>query len=296
MINDATLRSRYVFVSHVSRLLPIALLLIVGLGISQQAIAQGNDLTLSLIDARLETVRNSDASNTDQLLQVYEAARTRLAEAASFERYTARYVDALINAPRLEAEIQARIDEFDKNKVASVEVAGLPRDELEAALALTLSELDELENSLDSHERQLAGREAQSDLLRTRVNEISERIGDIDEVVLSIVPDAIPTMAEAVSWSAAAEHKALVAERQSNEAQLNSQRVRYAVLRAEREELSLLVGRLSGQVRLLEEVMRRDFVDEVVLDDFRLDDDARTAEGGIAVESGARWRTLPGGY
>jgi len=150
---------------------------------------------------------------------------------------------------------------------------GLSREELESRLAPARSQLNELNNSLEKHERRLTGREAQSDRLRTRFNEISQRLGQMDEVALSIDTDASPTMAEALLWSAATEHMALVAERRANEALLDSQRVRYAVLQAERAELSFRVDRLVREISILEEGTRRSLPDETVPDDLRLGDD-----------------------
>ena len=231
------------------------LLLIGGIGITPALFAQTTDLTLGLVDARLEILRDSGAASTDEMIQAYEVARNRLNDAASFNRDAARYVDALSSAPRRQTEIQARIDEFDGNEITSEEVAGLSGEELESRLTLTRSERHDLENLLDSYERRLASRETQSELLRTRRNEISQRLGEIDEAELSIDRDAIPTMTEGLQWGAAAEYMALVAEQRANVAQLGSQRVRYSVLQAERAEMLLSIdrleiGRASGRVRV----------------------------------------------
>jgi len=266
-------RLRITLVRKQTNSLLLLLLLIVGLGASQTGFGQSTDLTLSLIDARLQTLRDSTVTGADETIQAYEVAKTRLNNAESFDRDTGTNVEALTSAPRLEAEIQSRIDAFDRSEGTSVELAGLSSEELDSRLVLTRSELSQLMNSLDSRERRLAGREARSGLLRTRVSEISQRLAEIDEVELSIDPDAIPSMAEALLWSAAAEYMALVAERRANEAQLDSQRVRYTVLQAERSELSLRVDRLKGQVVELEEDMQRGLPDEEEQDVLRLDDD-----------------------
>ncbi len=249
------------------------LLLIGGIGITPALFAQTADLTLGLVDARLEILRDSGAASTDEMIQAYEVARNRLNDAASFNRDAARYVDALSSAPRRQTEIQARIDEFDGNEITSEEVAGLSGEELESRLTLTRSERHDLENLLDSYERRLASRETQSDLLRTRRNEISQRLGEIDEAELSIDRDAIPTMTEALQWGAAAEYMALVAEQRANVAQLGSQRVRYSVLQAERAEMLLRIDTLVGQVRALEQGLRRSLSDEAQPDDLGIDDD-----------------------
>jgi hypothetical protein len=209
-----------------SRYFVLLLLFFVGFSVTSTLFAQTTDFTLGLVDARLEILRDNGAGSTDELIQAYEIARNRLNDAASFDRDTARYVDALTSAPRLQAEIQARIDGFGGNENTAVEVADLSREELESRLALTRSERHDLEKLVDSYERRLARRETESDLLRTRRNEISQRLGEIDEAALSIDRDAIPTMTEALQWRVAAEYMALVAERRANVAQLGSQRVR----------------------------------------------------------------------
>jgi len=248
-------------------------LLIGGIGVAPILFAQPADLTLDLVDARLEILRNSAAANTDEIIQAYEIARTRLDDVASFDRDTARYVDALSSAEKLEAEIQARIDEFDRKEIASVEVAGLSREELNSRLAMIRSELQGSENTLDVYERRLAGREEQILLLRTRRNEISQRLGEIDVVDLSVDPAAVPTMTEALQWGAEAQYMALVAERRANKAQLDSQPVRHSVMQAERAEISLRVGRLVEQVHALEQGIQHSLSDEAESVDLGIDDD-----------------------
>jgi len=259
--------------SEKSRYFGLLLLFFVGFSVAPAAVAQTTDLALALVDARLESLRDDGAASTDEIIQAYEVARTRLNDAETFDRDTTRYVDALVSAPRLQAEIQARIDGFDGNENTAVEMPGLSSEELESRLALTRGELHDIQNFLDSYERRLKSRETESDSLRTRLNEISQRLGEIDEPALSIDPDAIPTMTEALRWGAAAEYMAVVAERRANKAQLDSHSVRYSVLQAQHAELALRADRLVGQVRTLQESLRRSLSDEAQPNDLGIDDD-----------------------
>lgn len=112
-----------------SRLLLLVLLPIVGLIASPTGFAKTADLTISLIDASLATLRERSVTGMNETIEAYQVARTRLNSAESFDRDTARYVEALTSAPRLEAEILARIDKFDRNGSTSVELLDLSRDE-----------------------------------------------------------------------------------------------------------------------------------------------------------------------
>ena len=267
------------------------LLLIGGISVTLTGFSQNTELTLELIDARLEILRNNGAANTNETLKAYEIAQARLNDAVSFDRDTARYVDAISSAARLQKKFQTRIDEFHGKEITSEEVAGLPREELGSRLVLIRSELQDSENALDIYERRLAGREMQSDLLRTRLNEISQRLSEIDEVELSIDPDAIPTMTEALQWGVAVDYMALVAERRANQAQLDSQPARYSALQAERAEISLRVERLVGQVRALEQGMRRSLSDEAEPVALGIDDDDPLyAVANVLVMENARLR------
>jgi hypothetical protein len=60
------------------------LLLIGGISVTLAAFAQNTDLTFGLVDARLEILRNSGVAGTDEIIQAYEIAQTRLNDAASF--------------------------------------------------------------------------------------------------------------------------------------------------------------------------------------------------------------------
>jgi len=249
------------------------LLLIVGISITPALFAQTTDLTLDLVGARLTILRNDAGAGTDEVIQAYEVAQTRLQDAASFDRDAEKYATALSSAAGLEAEIQARIDKFDRNQIVSVEVADLSGEELDSRLVLIRSELRDSKAALDTYERRLAGREMQAELLRVRLNEISQRLGETDEVGLSIDPDASPGMTEALQWGAAAEQIALMAERRAKQAQFGSQPVRYSVLQAERAEISLRVERLVGQLRVLEQGVRRNLSDDAESVDLGIDDD-----------------------
>ncbi len=268
------------------------LLLIGGISGTPALIAQTTDLTLSLIDARLESLRISGTARTDEKIQAYEAVRNRLIDAESFNRDTARYVDLLSSAPRRQAEIQARIDDFDDNETTPEEVAGLSREELESRITLVRRELQDSENALDTYERRLAARETQTDLLRTRLREISQRLGEIDKTELSVDPHAIPSVTEALQWGAAAEYRALVAERRANKSQLDSQPVRYGVLQAERAEMTRRIDSVVGQVRALQKGLRQRLSDEAEPDDVGIDDDNPVyAIADAMVMENARLRT-----
>jgi len=60
------------------------LLLIGGISVTPALFAQTTDLTLDLVDARLEILRNNAAASMDEIIQAYEIAHTRLGLSSHF--------------------------------------------------------------------------------------------------------------------------------------------------------------------------------------------------------------------
>jgi len=255
------------------RLLRAVLLLVAAAGISPPAFAQSSDLTLELIDARLQIIREDGRVPEDEILRGYEVARTRLIDAASFDRDAARYVGALTSSSQREAEIQERIDQLNESVDQPIEISDASFDELASQLALARAELQDAEASLDVQDRRLAIRQTQTDSLRSRLAEITSQLGGIVRPDLAIDPIATPSIIEALQWSEAAKFISLIAERRAKNAELDSQPVRYSALQAERVATMLVIVGLGRRVQALEESLRRSLADDIDLADFGIDPD-----------------------
>ena len=236
---------------------PITLLLIiVGLNLLSTETAEAAELTPDLIEARLSTLRASGAEDTDETLKAYKAALAWLKVAASHKRDAANYLDQLTSAPKREAEIQAQMDALEATEDTTADIESLSREELEAQLTQTRTELRNATTALDNTEQRLAARETNASAIRTRLNEIALYLGEVTELVSPIDPNATPSLAEALQWIAMAERKALAAEQQAQEARLASQPVRFSVLQTQGAELALRIEMLTEQERALETIAR----------------------------------------
>lgn len=241
-----------------SRSLITVSLLVVALNLTLVTIVGAADLTTELVDARLSILRAGGAVDPDETLRAYESVRAWLNQAASHDRDTANYVDALTSAPMREAEIQVQMDTIEAIPDTFAETEILSRAELKAQLTLTHTELRDAINELDTLKQRLAARETTALLIGTRLEEIAQRLEVIAtfEALAVIDPQASPSMAEALQWITAAEQIALVAERRAQEARLASRPARFSTLRAEGAVLELRIGKLAGQERTLKTVAR----------------------------------------
>ena len=241
---------------HHLRTLITLLLLIVGLNITSAVFAEAAELTTELIDARLSALRAIGAGDTDETLKAYESTLSWLNQAATHNRDKANYLDALTSAPKQEAEIQARIDALEAAEEETADIESFSREELEARLTLTRTELRDATNALDTIEQRLAARETNATRIRTRVEEIALRLGEIAELEVTINPNASPSMAEASQWITMAERIALDAERHAIKTRLDSQPERYSILQAKGAELKLRVEKFAEKARMLETIAR----------------------------------------
>ena len=233
--------------------IPIAVLVVLWTAISaQNLVAQAQSgLTEERVSQRLEALQATGTPN-QELLSAYDAVRQRLNQAASFERDTANYLQALTNAPERSAEAQRRLDELEAMPPTAVSPGSLSQASVDAELASARFELTQASDRLGAIERQLATREANAGIVRTRLVAVIERLEALPEADLVVDPDAPPSLAEATQWLVAAESAALRAEQGAQEARLASQPARYGVLQIERAEASARVERLAASVRELE--------------------------------------------
>jgi potassium efflux system protein len=206
---------------------------------------EGPELSAALVDQRIATLHEAGAADTDEALRAYEAAKSWLARATSHASDAARYVGELTEAPRREAEIQARIDVMDSEQGVVAKIENLSRQELEVELTLTQAALREANEALVVLDRRLAARESNTEMLRKRLAEIATRREAMRDQLASIDPGATPSIAEARQWLERAELMALRAETRAQSAQLDSQPARFSAMRTESAELKLKIKKLA---------------------------------------------------
>ena len=238
-------------------------LLFVTLNLTLVEIAEAVELTIELTDARLNTLRASGKPDTDKTLKAYESTRTWLSQAASHNRDTANYFDALISAPKQEAEFQMQLDALEATHDTRTELETLSQLELKAQLTVTSTKLRSAINELDAVTQRLASRETTARFIRIRLEEIDQRLDVIStlEVPVTIDLHAPPSITEALQWITVAEQMALIAERRAQEANLKSLPARLSSQRAKAAVLEIKVRKLGDRKRAMEAIARQTRLD-----------------------------------
>ncbi|MBT8147425.1 MAG: mechanosensitive ion channel [Gammaproteobacteria bacterium] len=214
---------------------------------------QGSQLTLELIDQRINTLREGGAADGSEPLTIYESARTLLTQEESFLRDAANYEASLTAEPEREEAIQQRLDELDAEYNPALEVQVLTADEITARLSQARIDQRDLRSQIEALDRQLAARETNANTIRERFIQIEARLNEIaTDTAPTVDPAATPSVIEASQWRTIAETRALVAENLARESQLESQPVRFSAMAAERAELDLNLTRLGALIQVLE--------------------------------------------
>jgi len=227
----------------------LIVLLSSGLAVAQQ----GSQLTLELIDQRIDTLRDGGAADGSEPLTIYESTRTLLTQEESFLRDAATYEASLTAEPEREETIQQRMDELDAEYNPALEVQGLSADDINARLSQARIDERDQSSQIEALDRRLAARETNANTIRERFIQIEARLNEIaTDTTPAIDPAAAPSVIEASQWRTIAETRALVAENLAREAQLESQPVRFSAMAAERAELDLNLTRLTALVQALE--------------------------------------------
>jgi potassium efflux system protein len=225
-----------------------ALFLAQGLAVAQQV----SDLTLELIDQRINTLRDAGAADDSEPLSIYESTRTLLTQEETFLRDAATFGESLTAEPEREAAIQQRLDALDAEYDPLLEIQGMSTEQMGARLSQARIDERDLQSQIDALDRRLAQRENNANTIRERFAQIEARLNEIQSGVPIIDPAAAPSEIEATQWRTLAELRALNAENLAREAQLESQPVRFSAMAAERAELDLNLGRLSALIQALE--------------------------------------------
>jgi len=254
-------------------------------------------LSTTLVDQRLDALRESGSASDSEIVTTYEAVKSLLVEAESHQRDAAQYLEAMTTAPQREAEIQARMDARDEEVAVEAGLDDLERSELEARLVVLRTDLGEATNNLDALDRRLAARETDANAIRSRLGEIAALVEAAPDIAPAADPTAQPSLAEAQQWRDAARYLALGSERRALEARLTSQPVRHSAMGVERAEVALNVDKLSQQVRQLEDHLQAQVADAVDAQSLGIeaDDPAFALADDLAAQDAAlrsEWITL----
>jgi potassium-dependent mechanosensitive channel len=209
------------------------------------------ELTSALIDKRIAVLRAEGVADSDEPLKTYRAIDLWLASTQLHKNDAARYIEELTEAPRREAEIQARLDSLSLVQDGNEDISALSVQDLEAELLLTQSATRDARVVRDILARQLAARESKRDAIRDRLDEIAVRLDAMTTYGGAIDPAAAPSFAEASQWLVRAEHASLREERLALSAQLDSQPVRYSAMNVERAELQAKIDALVQRTNLV---------------------------------------------
>ena len=212
---------------------------------------EGPDLTGALIDQRIAALREEGIADSDEPLKTYRSIDLWLTSTQVHKSNAARYIEELIEAPRREARIQARLDAMAPVQGEDGDLATMSVQELEAELLLTQSATRDARVARDILTRQLAARESKRDAIRERLDQIAARLEAMTTYGGVVDPTAPPSFAEASQWLVRAEQASLREERLALSAQLDSQPVRYSAMTVERAELQVKIDALIQRTRLL---------------------------------------------
>jgi len=234
----------------------------------------GPVLTSALIDQRIAALREEGVADTDEPLKTYRSIDLWLTSTQLHKSDAARYIEELIEAPRREARIQARLDAMASVQDEDKDLAKLSVQELEAELLQTQSATRDARVARDILVRQLAARESKRDSIRERLDEIATRLEAMTTYGGVVDPAAAPSFAEASQWLALAEQASLREERLALSAQLDSQAVRYSTMIIERAELQAKIDRLVQRTRLLSKRLQESLLTTSAQDSLNLASDS----------------------
>lgn len=210
------------------------------------------ELSIELIDQRLQTLQENGVADDDVRALGYQAARGFLVQRDEQIRQAAAFEATQATAAQLEADIQARLDGLDGSYDPTADIAGYTPEESTARLSLARAALSDANEALSSLDRRLAGRESSITNARVRIVDIDRQLNDLPDGFGGVSPASPPSASEAENWQNRARVEALLAERQALQALQRTSPIRFSLLTAQRAELALEIEQLSGLARELE--------------------------------------------
>jgi potassium efflux system protein len=222
---------------------------------SAQETPEPNQLTQELVSARIQILREAGSQEgSESTLSAYEQVLNWLGEAEAHAAAETTYLEALTAAPRIEAEIRARIDtnDYAAPGMDPSSLSKLSSSKIEEKLASFRLQLRDASTSKDDLDSRLASEQSSAPTIQARLEAIDARLQELPASIITIEPNIQPSQFEATAWSGLAERNALVAERRALDDRLASQPVRYSRRKAESDELKLTIAGLQAAVQTLE--------------------------------------------
>lgn len=248
-------------IANKAPLFSLFLLLMISCGLAAEVNDKPFNLTIELVEKRITNLQTEGIKNSSRITKDYKVALGCLKIVKAYDLDVSGHLKMLTEAPKQEAEIQARMDAIASTKYISQGSGERSRQELEAQLILTRKKIQDAKNNLKHLESRLANREANAKQIKSDINEIEQRLAGLNHLEMVVDVNARPTPEEASLWVEIARKIALIAERQSKESILICQPVRYSLLRAQSAELKQKIDRLNQVEKSQESFVRNKLVD-----------------------------------
>ena len=201
----------------------------------------------------LDRITEAESAGTDQaaLVDAYRAVLEQIRQQSAHATSLAYYESAIEAAGSREAEVRERIDNInpEARKLNDAQLQKLSVEQLDEYIAGVRKDLArwlEVRSSLD---RRIAAQPMAGGAIEQRLQEIDARQSELPDTAVIVDKNASPSEYEASQWLVAAERRALVLERKSLSADLNSQPYRFSRRRVEREEAIIWIGILEENLQ-----------------------------------------------
>jgi len=269
-------------------------MMIVGLdAASAQEVAQTEQLTLPLVTARIQSLRDAGAQEgNESLVQSYEQIGNWLAEAEVHGVNGKAFLQALNDAPTQESEIRERMEitDYRTAEIDPDSVSKLDPTQIQDQLTALRVKLRDTSSTKDDIDNRISAEQSSATNIQAQFETIDKRLQELPAKSVNIEPTLAPSQFEAEQWYALAERTALIALKRSLEDQMNSQPVRYSLYTAQSSELGLKIDALNFAVQTLEaELAIRDETPET---ETRIDLDENAPGYGLVQQLRATNATL----
>ena len=238
-------------------------LMLNGLGLLLLVLASGSawpsdELGTDIVQNRIRAIQESASSvEIETILPVYEEALKWLREAEAQKLSAERYAEAQLTSPQRQAEIRARLDALDDEAsfIGRDSVKSLSWGELEQQSTEIRAQLTDSVDAREGLDLRIEAQDGNMEEIQARLVKIHQREVELPVGIVVVDPNDPPSQFEALQWQVAAEQMALEAERRALSKRLSSQSARFSLRKVEREELSIRIGILQGDLAFLEKAM-----------------------------------------
>ena len=257
---------------------------------ASSAAESSTTLTKQLLERRLEVL---DEADPDSLKDLYSATLANLTRADAFDAEAEQYLASLESAPRAIEAIQDQLDQAQQAPTPE-SFEGQPQQALQERLIRARAERRDINSRIEDISTRIAEREGNASNARARLDEIAELLGQFSNTKVNLDPSAAPSRDEADAWLSLSQQAALRAENRAKEAQLQSQPVRYSLLRVQAAELQNAQTQIDAVVQALITGLAATYADPIDLNtlDIRAQDPAYAIAADLAARDQQLYRDL----